>query len=151
MNETWTGVGVARPHFLEFMQPYETECVNAAHEAGYMVSFHNCGRATLFLEDIADTGPDAVETLTSNRSSGDVDLADAKAAHRRPRLPLRRLQRAPAQRGRRGHGQGGGRALPRRRDGRRRLRPALDRADLLHEARADRGHVRDGARLGVYN
>ncbi len=79
MNETWTGVGVARAHFLEFMQPYEKECVDAAHEAGYMVSFHNCGRATLFLEDIADTGPDAVETLTSNRSSGDVDLADAKA------------------------------------------------------------------------
>ena len=44
-----------------------------------MVSFHNCGRATLLLEDIADTGPDAVETLTSDRSSGDVDLADAKA------------------------------------------------------------------------
>jgi len=79
MNETWTGVGVARAHFLEFMQPYEKECVDAAHEAGYMVSFHNCGRATLFLEDIADTGPDAVETLTSNRSSGDVDLADAKS------------------------------------------------------------------------
>ena len=78
MNETWVGVGVARRHFLEFMQPYETECVQAAHDAGYMVSFHNCGRATLFLEDIADTGPDAVETLTSNRSSGDVDLADAK-------------------------------------------------------------------------
>ena len=78
MNETWTGVGVAREHFLEFMQPYEKECVAAAHEAGYLVSFHNCGRATLFLEDIADTGPDAIETLTSNRSSGDVDLVDAK-------------------------------------------------------------------------
>jgi Uroporphyrinogen decarboxylase (URO-D) len=78
MNETWVGVGVARQHFLDFMQPYETECVQAAHDAGYMVSFHNCGRATLFLEDIADTGPDAVETLTSDRSSGDVDLADAK-------------------------------------------------------------------------
>ena len=29
-------------------------------------------------KDMADTGPDAIETLTSNRSSGDVDLADAK-------------------------------------------------------------------------
>ena len=27
MNETWVGVGVARQHFLDFMQPYETECV----------------------------------------------------------------------------------------------------------------------------
>jgi hypothetical protein len=78
MNETWTGVGVAREHFVEFMKPYEKECVTAAHEAGYMVSFHNCGRAKILLEDIADTGPDAIETLTSDRSSGDVDLADAK-------------------------------------------------------------------------
>ena len=65
MNETWTGVGVAQRHFVEFMKPYEAECVAAAHEAGYLVSFHNCGRATLLLEDIADTGPDAIETLTS--------------------------------------------------------------------------------------
>ena len=60
------------------MQPYERECVQAAHDAGYLVSFHDCGRATLLLEDMADTGADAIETLTSNRSSGDVDLADAK-------------------------------------------------------------------------
>jgi len=30
------------------------------------------------IRDMADTGPDAIETLTSSRSSGDVDLADAK-------------------------------------------------------------------------
>ena len=30
------------------------------------------------IEDMAETGPDAIETLTSDRSSGDVDLADAK-------------------------------------------------------------------------
>jgi uroporphyrinogen-III decarboxylase len=78
LNETWVGVGVAPDQFREFMKPYDTECVEAAHEAGYLVSFHNCGRATLLLEDMADTGPDAIETLTSDRSSGDVDLADAK-------------------------------------------------------------------------
>jgi uroporphyrinogen decarboxylase len=78
MNETWVGVGVAPDHYVEFMKPYEAECIAAAHAAGYLVSFHNCGRATLLLEDMADTGPDAIETLTSNRSSGDVDLADAK-------------------------------------------------------------------------
>jgi len=78
MNETWTGVGIAADHYREYMKPYEIECVAAAHEGGYLVSFHNCGRATLLLEDIADTGPDAIETLTSSRSSGDVDLADAK-------------------------------------------------------------------------
>jgi hypothetical protein len=78
MNETWVGVGIAPDHFREFIKPYDEECVRAAHEAGYLVSFHNCGRAKLILEDMADTGPDAIETLTSNRSSGDVDLADAK-------------------------------------------------------------------------
>ncbi len=78
MNETWVGVGVAPEHFREFMKPYETECVAAAHDGGPLVSFHNCGRATLLLEDMAETGPDAIETLTSSRSSGDVDLADAK-------------------------------------------------------------------------
>ena len=59
MNETWVGVGIAPDHFREFMKPYEAECVQAAHDAGYLVSFHNCGRATLLLEDMADTGPDA--------------------------------------------------------------------------------------------
>jgi hypothetical protein len=78
MDETWVGVGIAPQHYREFMQPYERECVQAAHEAGYLVSFHDCGRATLLLEDIVETGADAIETLTSNRSSGDVDLADAK-------------------------------------------------------------------------
>ena len=146
MNETWTGVGVARDHFVEFMKPYEVECVQAAHEAGYLVSFHNCGRATLLLEDIADTGPDAIETLTSSRSSGDVDLADAK---RRigDRVCLfggfneHLLHEADADAVREEV-----QALPRRGDGGRRLRPALDRPDLRREARADRGHVRDRAR-----
>ena len=32
----------------------------------------------MILEDMAETGPDAIETLTSSRSSGDVDLVDAK-------------------------------------------------------------------------
>src|SRR4029078_3958302 len=37
-NETWVGVGVARDHFVELMKPYERECVQAAHDAGYLVS-----------------------------------------------------------------------------------------------------------------
>jgi hypothetical protein len=78
MDETWVGVGIAPVHYREFIQPYETELVAEAHEAGYLVSYHDCGRATLLLEDIVSTGADALETLTSNRSSGDVDLADAK-------------------------------------------------------------------------
>ncbi len=78
MNETWVGVGLSREVFREFIQPYDAECIAAAHEAGYLVSFHNCGRGTRFLEDMIDTGPDALETITSNRTSGDFDLADVK-------------------------------------------------------------------------
>ena len=146
MNETWIGVGVARDHFVEFMKPYETECVEAAHDAGYLVSFHNCGRATLLLEDMADTGPDAIETLTSNRSSGDVDLADAKQRigdrvclfggfnehllHEADADAVREEVR---------------RCLDAAMDGRR-LRAALDRPALRREAGPDRGRVRDRAR-----
>ena len=78
MDDTWVGVGLDPAHYREFIKPYDIECVQAAHDAGYLVSLHVCGRATLLLEDLADTGPDALETITSNRSSGDVDLADAK-------------------------------------------------------------------------
>jgi len=78
MDDTWVGAGLNPVHYREFIKPYDTECVQAAHAAGYLVSLHVCGRATLLLEDLADTGPDALETITSSRSSGDVDLADAK-------------------------------------------------------------------------
>ena len=78
MDDTWVGAGLDPAHYREFIKPYDVECVEAAHDAGYLVSLHVCGRASLLLEDLADTGPDAIETLTSNRSSGDVDLANAK-------------------------------------------------------------------------
>jgi uroporphyrinogen-III decarboxylase len=78
MNETWVGVGLAPRVFREFIKPYDEECVTAAHQAGYLVSFHNCGRGTQFLEDIIETGPDALETITSKATSGDFDLADVK-------------------------------------------------------------------------
>jgi hypothetical protein len=78
MDDTWVGAGLDPAHYREFIKPYDIECIQAVHDAGYMVSLHVCGRASLLLEDLADTNPDAIETLTSNRSSGDVDLADAK-------------------------------------------------------------------------
>jgi hypothetical protein len=78
MDDTWVGAGLDPAHYREFIKPYDIECVQAAHDAGYLVSLHVCGRASLLLEDLADTSPDALETITSNRSSGDVDLADAK-------------------------------------------------------------------------
>ena len=78
VNETWVGVGVSPKLYRDFIKPYGLECVTAAREAGHLVSYHNCGRGTQFLEDMIDTGPDALETITSNRSSGDFDLADVK-------------------------------------------------------------------------
>lgn len=78
MNETWVGVGLAPKVFREFIKPYDQECIAAAHQAGYLVSFHNCGRGTQFLEDMVETGPDALETITSKKTSGDFDLADVK-------------------------------------------------------------------------
>jgi uroporphyrinogen-III decarboxylase len=78
MNETWVGVGLAPKVYRQFIQPYDQECIAAAHEAGYLVSFHNCGRGAQFLEDMIDAGPDALETITSKATSGDFDLADAK-------------------------------------------------------------------------
>jgi hypothetical protein len=78
INETWVGVGIAPDVYRTFIQPYDEETVRAAHEAGYLVSFHNCGRGTMFLEEMIDTGPDALETITSKKTSGDFDLADVK-------------------------------------------------------------------------
>jgi uroporphyrinogen decarboxylase len=78
MNETWVGVGLAPAVYREFIKPFDAEVVAAAHEAGYLVSFHNCGRGTQFLEDMIDTGPDALETITSSKTSGDFELGDVK-------------------------------------------------------------------------
>lgn len=78
MNETWVGVGLAPDVYREFIKPYDQDCIQSAHDGGYLVSFHNCGRGTQFLEDMIDTGPDALETITSKKTSGDFDLADVK-------------------------------------------------------------------------
>lgn len=78
MNETWVGVGLSPKVYREFIKAYDEECVAAAHAAGYLVSFHNCGRGTQFLEDMVETGPDALETITSKKTSGDFELADVK-------------------------------------------------------------------------
>ena len=143
MNETWTGVGVAREHFVEFMKPYDAECVQAAHDAGYMVSFHNCGgrrssSRTSPTRDRTPWRPSPPAALRRRRSRR------RQAENRRPRVPLRRVQRAPPPRRRR-------RRRPRR--GAACLDAAmggggyvLDRADLRREAGPDRAHVRDGAR-----
>ena len=78
-NETWVGLGISPKAYQAFILPYDADIVQAIHRAGMLVSYHNCGRARRLLELHADTGADALETLTPAERSGDVDLADAKA------------------------------------------------------------------------
>lgn len=77
-NETWVGFGLSPRSYREFILPYDSEVVQAIHDAGMLVSYHNCGKASKLLELHADTGADALETLTPRSRAGDVDLADAK-------------------------------------------------------------------------
>ena len=71
-------MGVSPQVYKEFMLPYDRAVAQAAHDAGLLVSYHNCGRGTLFLVEMVSTGADAVETLTPKASAGDFDLADVK-------------------------------------------------------------------------
>ena len=77
-NETSLGLGISPRTYQEFIQPLDTVVVQAAKDAGLLVSYHNCGRGTKILELMADTGAHALETLTPPALSGDIDLADAK-------------------------------------------------------------------------
>lgn len=77
-DQSWVGVGFSPAVYKEFMLPYDREVVKAAREAGILVSYHNCGRGSLFLEEMVSTGAEALETLTPKESSGDFDLADVK-------------------------------------------------------------------------
>ncbi len=77
-DQSWAGVGFSPQMYREFMLPYDRQVVQAAREAGLLVSYHNCGRGSLFLEEMVSTGADALETLTPKIGSGDFDLADVK-------------------------------------------------------------------------
>jgi uroporphyrinogen-III decarboxylase len=77
-NETWVGFGLSPRSYRDFILPYDAEVVQAIHDAGMLVSYHNCGKASKLLELHADIGADALETLTPRSRAGDVYLADAK-------------------------------------------------------------------------
>ena len=65
--------------FAEFVAPYDTELIAEAHRAGQKVVYHTCGGMMPLLEQIADMGPDAMETFTPPSLGGDTDLREAKA------------------------------------------------------------------------
>ncbi len=64
--------------FDEFVAPYDTPIIAAAHEAGQRIAYHTCGGMMPILERIAAMQPDAMETFTPSRMGGDTDLAEAK-------------------------------------------------------------------------
>ena len=64
--------------FDDFVAPYDSQVIAAAHEAGQKIVYHTCGGMMPLLERIADMGPDAIETLTPSDMGGDIRLAEAK-------------------------------------------------------------------------
>ena len=77
-DQSWVGIGFSPQQFRTFMYPYDKAVVEAAKEAGLLVSYHNCGCGQAFIEDMADTGAHSLETLPPKTSSGDFDLAESK-------------------------------------------------------------------------
>ena len=64
--------------FDEFVAPYDSELIRAAHEAGQRIVYHTCGGMMAILERVAGMGPDAMETFTPVGMGGDTVLAEAK-------------------------------------------------------------------------
>jgi uroporphyrinogen-III decarboxylase len=64
--------------FANFVAPYDSELIACAHELGLKIVYHICGGMMPILEQIADMGPDAIETFTPPAMGGDVDLGKAK-------------------------------------------------------------------------
>ena len=64
--------------FGSYVAPYDAELIALAHEAGQKIVYHTCGGMMPILEQIADTGTDAMETFTPAEMGGDTDLREAK-------------------------------------------------------------------------
>jgi len=70
---------VISPEILEtFVLPYDAELTDLAHRMGQRVVYHTCGGMMPFLEMIAATKPDAMETFTPSSMGGDTVLKEAK-------------------------------------------------------------------------
>ena len=64
--------------FDQFVAPYDTELIAAAHRAGQRIVYHTCGAMMAILERVAAMHPDAMETFTPRGMGGDTVLAEAK-------------------------------------------------------------------------
>ena len=64
--------------FEKFVASYDAELIELAHQMGQRIVYHTCGGMMPILEQIADMGPEAMETFTPPSMGGDVDLKEAK-------------------------------------------------------------------------
>jgi uroporphyrinogen-III decarboxylase len=64
--------------FNAFVAPYDAPLIELAHRNGQRIVYHTCGGMMPILEQIADMGPDAMETFTPPAMGGDTDLREAK-------------------------------------------------------------------------
>ena len=64
--------------FGNFVAPYDSLLIEAAHKAEQRIVYHTCGGMMPLLEIIADMNPDAMETFTPPSMGGDTDLAETK-------------------------------------------------------------------------
>ena len=78
MDGSFVGFGLSQDMYTDFLKPHDARIVQAAHDVVLRVHLHICGKKNSFLEDLAETGIDALETLTPRSAAGDVDLADAR-------------------------------------------------------------------------
>lgn len=76
--QDWVGLGLSPKFYNEFILQDDREMMEVAHSMGLLVTYHNCGKGSRFLEQMVDSGTDALETITSVAASGDFDLADVK-------------------------------------------------------------------------
>lgn len=63
--------------FNEFVAPYDSAVIEAAHKAGQRIVYHTCGGMMPILEDLASMNPNAMETFTPPGMGADVSLAEA--------------------------------------------------------------------------
>ena len=64
--------------FDEYVAPYDSVLIEAAHKAGQKIVYHTCGGMMPILENIVSMNPDAMETFTPPGMGGDTRLAEAK-------------------------------------------------------------------------
>ena len=65
--------------FDQFVAPYDSALIAAAHKAGQRIVYHLCGRLMPMLDSALAMRPDAIETFAPPGMGGDADLARAKA------------------------------------------------------------------------